>query len=62
MNKVNSIKEVIMKFLVYNIHKIIKENENIINYFLKRISTRLIMEKILKQYGFTNMLWIKKII
>jgi sRNA-binding regulator protein Hfq len=41
MNKINSRKEVIMKFLVYNIHRIIKENKNIINYFLKRISTRL---------------------
>jgi len=30
-----------MKFLLYNIHRIIKENKNIINYFLKRISTRL---------------------
>jgi hypothetical protein len=36
MNMNNSIKEVIMKFLVYNIHKIIKENKNIINYFLKK--------------------------
>ena len=41
MNNINSRKEVIMKFLVYNIHRIIKENKNIINYFLKRISTRL---------------------
>ena len=37
-NKINSIKEVIMKFLVYNIHRIIKDNKNIINYYLKRIS------------------------
>jgi len=44
MNKINSRKEVIMKFLVYNIHRIIKENKNIINYFLKRISTRLLIE------------------
>jgi hypothetical protein len=41
MNKINSRKEVIIKFLVYNIHRIIKENKNIINHFLKRISTRL---------------------
>jgi len=47
MNKINSRKEVIMKFLVYNIHRIIKENKNIINYFLKRISTRLLFRNIL---------------
>ncbi|MFP3257650.1 MAG: hypothetical protein RXO36_07610 [Candidatus Nanopusillus acidilobi] len=46
MNKINSRKEVIMKFLVYNIHRIIKENKNIINYFLKRISTRHDSKKI----------------
>ena len=49
MNKINSRKEIIMKFLVYNIHRIIKENKNIINYFLKRISTRLMIS--IKSYA-----------